>query len=376
MVSKRVASIRSSGIRDIFDMAAEGAINLGLGELDFEPPQGARDALGQACAEGKSKYGPTAGLMALREAIASHESTRSPSISVKNVLITAGATEGIMAICQSLIDPGDEVLVPDPGFVLYSPEVLLAGAKSVPYRLDETPGFVPDVGAIQESVTSRTRAIFVNSPSNPTGGVITKEAHRAITEIAVDHDMWIVSDEVYEDFLYDGAEHFSFSGDLDNAIVVNSFSKSLAVPGWRIGYILADESVFKELTKMQYYVIACPPTPIQHAILAAMPHRAGFMRDILPILDARRRRIVSLLNEIPSFSCNLPRGGFYAFPRYNIDIPSRRLAERIVGAGVINSPGSAFREAGEGHLRFSYAASEDDIARGMGIVRSVVEEQE
>jgi aspartate aminotransferase len=353
-------------------MATEGAINLGLGELDFEPPQVAKEALAQACDAGRSKYGPTAGLMELRKSIAAYETNLSDNISHRNVMVTGGATEGTIVAYHALLDPGDEILVPDPGFVLYYPDALIISAKPVTYDLLEESGYMPDVDQIQESITPKTRAIVVNSPSNPSGGVITHKVQKALLDLSIDHELRIISDEVYEDFVY-GTKHYSFSGHLENAIVLKSFSKSLAVPGWRIGYLLAEESLLMELTKVQYYFLACPPTPIQYAINAALPYRAGFISRILPILDSRRRRMVSMLNDIPGFSCGLPSGAFYAFPRYDLNISSRELAEKIVAKGVVVSPGSAFGAQGERHLRFSYAACEDDISKGIEIVKSVVE---
>ncbi len=372
MVSKRSAGVHPSGIREIFDKASEGAINLGLGELDSDPPEEAKEALKKACVSGNSKYGPTSGLMALRELIASTRSAGAGMITARNVLVTGGATEGIMAVYQALLDPGDEVLVPDPGFVLYAPDAILVGARPVPYALREESDFMPDISQLQSLVTAKTKAIVVNSPSNPTGGVISKEVFNGLLDLARDNGMMIVSDEVYEDFVYD-SRHFSFAGNLDRAIVVNSFSKSLAVPGWRIGYVLADENLLTELSKMQYYLLACPATPIQHAVTAALPYKRKFIARILPLMDARRRKMVSLLNGIPGFSCRLPSGAFYAFPRYDLTIPSRELAEAVARAGVICSPGAAFGLLGERHLRFSYAASEDDISRGIEVVGSVVE---
>ncbi|MDD1773373.1 MAG: pyridoxal phosphate-dependent aminotransferase [Methanomassiliicoccales archaeon] len=367
--------VRPSGIREIFDMATEGAINLGLGELDFDPPEEARDALKKACVSGTSKYGPTAGLTELRDLIASNKTIHTDAITARNVLVTGGATEGIMAVYQVLLDPGDEILVPEPGFVLYPPDATLVGARPVSYGLREESGFMPNISQIEELITPRTKAIVVNSPSNPTGGVISKEVRSGLLDLAEDNRIWIVSDEVYEDFVYD-AEHFTFAGNLENSIVVNSFSKSLAVPGWRIGYLLANEELLRELSKMQYYLLACPATPIQQAITAALPYQGKFIRRILPLLDARRKKMVALLNKVPGFSCGLPSGAFYAFPRYDLEMPSRDLAEAMVHAGVISSPGSAFGQLGEGHLRFSYAASEEDISKGMEIVGSVVESLE
>ncbi len=372
MVSKRLASVGRSGIREIFQMAGEGAINLGLGELDFDPPEEVREALKRAVDLGASKYGPTAGLEELREAIASLTSRCTEGIEARNVLITAGATGGLLACYQTLFDPGDEVLVPDPGFVVYGPDAILVGAKAIPYVLHEEREYLPDATEVEALVTPKTKAIVVNSPSNPTGSVLSAKIHKTIVDLAVDRDIWIISDEVYDRFVY-GTKHQTFCNAHEKSIVVNSFSKSMGIPGWRIGYLVADGALVEEISKMQYYSLACPPTPIQQAVLMALPHHERFIGEILPILDRRRRLMVRLLNRIPGFSCEMPKGAFYTFPRYDVDIASRKLAEMILGAGVISSPGSAFGGMGESHIRFSYAAPEEDIARGMEIVRSVVE---
>ncbi|MBM4237617.1 MAG: pyridoxal phosphate-dependent aminotransferase [Euryarchaeota archaeon] len=371
MVSKRLSSIGRSGIREIFQMAGEGAINLGLGELDFDPPFEIKEALKEAVDLGTSKYGPTSGLEELRESIASLARKCIEGIEAKNVLVTAGATGGLLITYQTLLDPEDEVLVPDPGFVVYGPDAVLVGARAVPYVLREENEYLPDVAEMEGLVTPRTKAIVVNSPSNPTGSVFTEEVHKAIIDLAVDRDLWIISDEVYDRFVY-GREHRTFCNAHEKSVIVNSFSKSMGVPGWRIGFLIGEEALVEEISKMQYYSLACPSMPIQRAIQSGLPYHEQFVKAILPILDRRRRLIVRLLNDIPGFSCALPRGAFYTFPRFDFNISSRKLAEMILREGVISSPGSAFGMNGEGHIRFSYAASEEDIAKGMETVRSVV----
>ncbi len=372
MVSKRVQSIKPSGVREIFEMASRDAINLGLGELDFEPPREAREALKEALDQDRNKYGPTKGIDPLRELVAGKVRKYCEDVTAENVIITASGTQGTMATFQTLFDPGDEVLVPEPGFVLYEPDSVLADAKPVAYHLLDEKGFQPDIEGIKESITPRTRGLVVNSPSNPTGSVLTRENFKALVDIAQDHDLWIISDEVYEDFIYEG-KHHSFNEVLERAVVLNSFSKSFAVPGWRIGYLTAPLDIINDLAKMQYHLVACPPTPPQFAIAKVFHAQVEFTRGILPTFDRRRVTITRMLNDIKGFHCHLPEGAFYAFPSYDLDIPSRDLARKLVAAGVICAPGTAFGDSAEGHLRFSYAASEASIIKGLDIVKKVVE---
>jgi aspartate/methionine/tyrosine aminotransferase len=369
--SERIGSVQVSGIRKMFEMGTADSINLGLGEPDFQPPEEAREALKDAVDAGKNKYGPTSGLPQLREAVAEHMHRYDRRIDASNALITASGTSGLMAIMQSFIDPGDEVLIPDPGFVLYHPHTVLAGGTPVAYTLAHENHFEPDVDEIQSLITPRTKAIILNSPSNPTGGAISEETFKALKDITLDRGILIISDEVYDSFQYEGIHH-SFVTQLENSVVVNSFSKSLATTGWRIGYVISNPAFIETISRMQYYMIACPPTPIQQAVLEAMPHIDRFNSKVLPIFDRRRKVITDMLNDIPGFECVLPKGAFYAFPNFSQDMSSMDLATEILKAGVICSPGSAFGRRGEGHLRFSYSASEDAIVKGIGVVKKVV----
>ncbi len=372
MVSKRVLDIKASGIREIFDMATKNAINLGLGELDMDPPVEAKEAIKEAVEKGYNHYGPTKGLPELREAIARKQSRYRSDIGPGNILITASGTQATMATIQTLFDPGDEVLIPEPGFVIYEPDCRLCDAKPVPYFLDEDKQFRPDLEAINTSITPRTKGIVVNSPANPTGMVLDKETFKGIIDLATDHGLWVISDEVYEDFVYDDAKHYSFSEAIETSVVLNSFSKSFAVTGWRLGYIVAPNDMIDNIAKYSYSMIACPPTPPQYAVLKSIGIQKEFIKKILPLFDHRRRTISGLLNEIPGFSCPLPNGSFYVFPSFEENILSRDLAIELVKAGVVCAPGTAFGDSCESHLRFSYAASESDIIRGIRIVADFV----
>lgn len=374
MISKRVRSIKPSGIRAMFEMATKDSINLGLGELDLEPPQEVTDALKQAADQGRNRYGPTKGIDELRSVVATKVSRYRRDLSIDNVMITCSGTQGAIATYQTLFDPDDEVLIPEPGFVLYEPDAILVGARPVPYGMTEGT-FMPDIDDIMGSITPRTRGLVVNSPSNPTGGVLDRETFKALCDIAEDHDLWIISDEVYEDFIYDpDATHHSFNERIERSVVLNSFSKSLAVPGWRLGYLTASPELVNEISKMQYHLVAAPPTPQQYALAASFHVQQRFLDEIVPLFDRRRKLMAGLLNEIEGFHCPVPKGAFYAFPSYDMPIPSHDLALRIVKAGVIVAPGTAFGERGEGHLRFSYAASEESIVKGLEIVKRVAEE--
>ena len=352
-------------------MGTADSINLGLGEPDFQPPEQAREALKRAVDSGKNKYGPTSGLPGLRDSIARYMGKYNRDISAPNVLVTASGTSGLMATMQSFIDRGDEVLIPDPGFVLYGPHTQLTGGVPVPYTLSHKNSFEPDMDEVQSLITPSTKAIILNSPSNPTGGVISEEVFKAIKDITLDKDILVISDEVYDSFQYEGIHH-SFTTQLENSVVVNSFSKSLATTGWRIGYVISNPEFVEMISKMQYYMIACPPTPIQQGVLDAMPFIDEFNAKVLPIYDQRRKVIIEMLNDIPGFKCAMPKGAFYAFPNFEQKMSSMELATKILKGGVICSPGSAFGERGEGHLRFSYSACEDDILKGMEIVKNVV----
>ena len=353
-------------------MASRDAINLGLGELDCIPPVEAREAYKEALDQDRNRYGPTKGIDELRDLVAGKVRKYRSDICRENVIITASGTQGTMATFQTLFERGDEILIPEPGFVLYEPDSILVEAVPVPYPLLDEEGFQPDIEALKRSITPRTKGLVVNSPSNPTGSMLTRENFKALVDLAVDNDLWVVSDEVYEDFIYEG-RHFSFNEIIERSVVLNSFSKSFAVPGWRLGYLTAPKDLVDHIAKMQYHLVACPPTPPQYALAKVFEIQEGFTKGLIPTFKRRREIMVDALNAIDGFRCHRPEGAFYTFPSYEQSISSRELAHALVAKGVICAPGSAFGERGEKHLRFSYAASEEAIGQGLDIVRKVVE---
>lgn len=369
-MSDRLAAIPMSGIRKMFDLAKPDSINLGLGEPDLEPPKEAIEGMNAAAVDGKNKYSPTAGIPELRDAIAERFSRYNPGLSGRNVIVTPSGSTALLEMTQAFVDPGDEVLVPSPGFVIYAPHASLAGGKPVEYRLTEG-DFQPDIDYIQDRITEKTKMIVVNNPSNPTGGVLSEESRKALADIAHDKDVMIMSDEVYESFVYEG-RHQSFLPYLDRAVVVGGFSKMMAVTGWRLGFAIANEECMDALVKMQYHVCASPGMPAMYGVLNAMPSIDPYLENARATFKKRRDLISKRINEIDGMSIIPPKGAFYAFPSFDLDMTSQELANELVKAGLICTPGSAFGTFGEGHLRFSYAASEEKIDKGMDILADTV----
>ena len=367
--SERLGSIPMSGIRKMFDLAGPNSINLGLGEPDLDPPREAVEGMNEAASRGLNKYGPTAGIMELRAGVAKWFS-KYGNISAENVMITPSGSSALLEATQAFINPGDEVLVPSPGFVIYSPHTVLAGGKPLEYRLTEG-SFLPDIEDMKDLITKKTKMMVVNSPANPTGGVLDKPAYKALLDLAEDHDLMILSDEVYDSYIYEG-EHYSFMDHLDRAVVVNGFSKMMAVTGWRMGAIFSNKDVMNDLIKMQYHVCASPNMPAQYGILNALPVIESYLENARKIFKARRDLISKRINEIDGMHIVPPKGSFYAFPSYDIDMRSEELANTLAKNGLICTPGSSFGKYGEGHLRFSYAADEKKINAGMDILADIM----
>jgi aspartate aminotransferase len=373
MVSQRTREVEISGIRKMFEAAPPNAINLGLGEPDFEPPKEVIAALCHAVQNGMNHYGPSAGLTALREKVAERYHDRDPDTTRDNVIITGGGSEGLMSVALALYDPGDEVLVPNPGFVLYGPHARLCGATSVPYSLDERHHYQPNFDELEQRVTPRTRAIVVNSPSNPTGGLFPRATVERLVAFAEAHDLTIVSDEVYEEMVYDG-KFASFWGRGDRAVVVNSFSKTLAMTGWRIGFLVAPRSLAVEINKIHYHMMACPSTPAQAAVLAGLNLSGDAVRAMVSEFRARRDLVIKGLNRINGLTCVPPAGAFYAFPRFDWPGTAQEIAGTLLQRGLITTPGDAFGSLGASHLRLSFATSRQNLTRALAMLRRYANE--
>jgi aspartate aminotransferase len=372
MVADRTRRVEISGIRRMFESAPPNSINLGLGEPDCDPPPEVIASLCHAVQNGGNHYGPSAGLSALRDRIASRYLERDPRTVRENVIVTASGSEALMTTALTLYDPGDEVLVPNPGFVLYGPHARLAGAVPVPYPLLEKRKYQPDLDALERLVTPKTRAIVVNSPSNPTGSMLPPASVDKIVDFADRHRLTIVSDEVYEEIVYEGT-FSSFWGRTDRLVVVNSFSKTFAVTGWRLGFLVAPKALAIELNKIHYHIMACPPTPAQTAILAGFEAGDAATRAMVREFRARRTLIDRLLRAMPGVSLVPPAGAFYAFPRIAWNQSATEAAHALLARGVITTPGDAFGSLGAGHLRLSFAASREKLKAGLGIMHEYAE---
>ena len=356
----------------MFEMAKKDAIQLGLGEPDFNPPPEAIEALKKAVSEGKNSYASIFGLKELRDAVAGYCGRYMKGLTDENIVITQGGSEALMVTAMTLYDKGDEVLIPDPGFVFYKPHAMLNGAKPVAYAQSQENEFVPTQDDLLDKITPNTKAIVVNFPNNPCGSTLTNADRDMIVDIAKDKDLTIITDEVYDLIIYE-SEHVSFLGHHDDLVFINSFSKSFAATGWRIGYLASpNPEMAEKLGMMHYYTVACPTTPIQWAVLTALETCMAFPAMMLKEFKKRRKVIVDLLNEIDGVDCLMPKGAFYVLPKIDVTIADPELATEIVKAGVICSPGSAFGPAGAGHIRFSYANNVENIEKGISIVEGVI----
>ena len=372
--SERANNINPTGVRRMFDMADDDAVQFGLGEPDFQPPEIAIEAFAKAMKDGKNKYTTTAGLPALRQKIAETWHHRIPELNASNVCITMSGTNGLLDIFLALVGPGDNVLIPEPYFPLYPSDVVICGGEPNLYPCTFENGFVPTIEDLESRVDENTVAVLYNFPSNPTGGNVTASQRDELIAFASEHDLWLITDEVYDRIVYEG-QHVSFLGaGYDRVIMVQSFSKTFAMTGWRIGYILSpDQEAMAQLIKMQYYVTACSNDAMQHAVLEALEKAPDYPRKMCAEFKTRRDLICERLNAMPGVSCHVPTGAFYVFPK--VDVPgmnSEEIAMALLEGGVLCSPGTAFGAAGEGHLRFAYTTGREDIDMGMDRVEAVL----
>ena len=379
--AKRVTSIEPSPTVALGNLVAElkakgdTILSLSVGEPDFPTPAHIIEAAKKALDEGHTKYTPSPGIRELREAIAekSSEENGIPS-KMENVLV-APTKHTLFLTCMALLEAGDEAIIPDPGWVSYAPMVTLAGAKPVPVRAADDDAFVLRPETVAEAIKKRTRLLMVNSPSNPAGSVYPRETMRGLADLATDHDLIIVSDEIYEKILYEG-EHVSpasLDGMFDRTVTVNGFSKTYAMTGWRLGWLVAPTPMLKQMGKVQEHTITCATAFAQKAGVAALRGPTGPVDSMVREFKARRDLVMEELGRIEDFETVRPAGAFYAFPRFDVPMNSEALAERILQKGkVAVTPGSAFGTAGEGHLRLSFAASRDTIIEGVRRIGEVV----
>jgi len=337
-------------------------IHLELGEPDFHPSGAVNAALKRALDEGKDRYCAVAGLPSLRDAIASYlQDTRSLTVSPANIVIAPGCKIALFMAMMALIDPGDEVLFPDPGFPGYSSITLGLGGTPVAFELSQRNHFQPDPDEIAAKITSRTKILIANSPGNPTGTVYTDEVQRRLAELAVEHDLVVLSDEIYARIIY-GAEYVSFMkypGMEERTLVIDGFSKSFAMTGWRLGYTVAPPRIVPALQMLAVNSYTCVAEFSQYAAIEALRDREGATPRMVREFATRREQFVRDLNRVPGFRCSPPEGAFYAWVNISETGMSAEELCRIMleEAGVAAIPGAAFGAAGKDFVRFSFASS-------------------
>jgi aminotransferase len=374
--SARVASVPPSGIRRFFDIAAtmEDVISLGIGEPDFVTPEPIVLAGIASLARGETGYTSNSGLRELRVAISEHLYARyglayDPE---EEVLVTVGVSEALYLALTAILNPGDEVIVPQPCFVAYAPEVTFAGGVPVIVPTVVEDAFQVTGREIAAAVTPRTKALLIGYPNNPTGAVMSRERLGQIAAVAREHDLLVISDEIYDRLVY-GVEHICFAtlpGMAERTVLLQGFSKAYAMTGWRVGYIAAPAALLGLMRKVHQYTIMSAPTPSQHAALAALREGEPYVQRMVAEYDRRRRLIVAGLNEI-GLRCFEPQGAFYAFPSVVASgMDENEFAERLLQEErVAVVPGSAFGEAGRGFVRCSYATAYEKIEQALERMR-------
>ena len=371
-VAKRVQELPPSGLRRFFDLAAtmDDVISLSIGEPDFATPGHILEAAVNSMRHQGTRYTSNSGTIELRRVLAEHLE-RLYQVSYRpedEILITVGVSEALYLATTTIIDPGDEVIVPQPCFVAYTPEVILAGGIPTPVTTQVENGFQVTAAEIEAAITPRTKAILFGYPSNPTGAILERETLAAIAEVVIKHNLLVISDEIYDRLVY-GTEHIcvpSLPGMRERTILLGGFSKDYAMTGWRIGYTAAPAEILAAMRKIHQYTIMSAPTMAQAAAITALRDGEPDIQFMRQKYDRRRRLIVAGLNSL-GLDCFEPRGAFYAFPSIKAtglndeDFCQRLLAEEKVAV----VPGSAFGAGGDGYVRLSYATAYDKIEQAL-----------
>lgn len=377
MVSKRLQNVPASGTVKIANlvsqMKADGVdiVSFSMGEPDFVTPGNIVDACIDSLRDGFTHYTPSMGIAPLRKAIADEAVRKGIPCKASNVLVTP-TKQAIFMIALAYLDPGDEVLLPDPAWVSYEAVIRLAGAEPVFISTEFENGFVVDPADVEAAITPKTRMLIMNSPSNPTGCVQPASVLKEISKICAERGIRVMSDEIYEHIIYEG-KHYpmaSCEGVFANTFTVSGLSKTYAMTGWRVGWIIASEEDVKAINKLQTHSITCCTSFVQTAAVEAIKGPQDSRDSMVAEFKKRRDLALDLINDMPGLECNRPDGAFYLFPKYEKDIKSVDLAEFLLQKGhVAITPGRSFGPAGEGFFRMSYATSESQIIEGLSRIK-------
>jgi aspartate aminotransferase len=381
-LASRVSQLNGEGALAVFSRAKElekqgrSIIHLELGEPDFHPAAPVVDALRAAVAEGRDRYVSPRGIPALREAVAAYlQRTRHLSVAADQVLIAPGCKMALALSMMALIEPGDEILYPDPSFPIYPSFTRGLGGKAVPFYLEEKNQFQPDVAEIASKITPRSKALIFNSPNNPTGTVFSEDTLKLIAALAVKHDLWVIADEIYARILFNGEYKsiYAMAGMKDRTIIIDGFSKSFAMTGWRLGYAVAPKEFIDALDLLVLNTFTCTAEFSQVAAIEALNDSTNAVDAM--VLEYRKRRdlFVTKLDQIPGFRCQSPDGAFYAW----VNIEDTGLAAEEVQrllleeAGVAGIAGAAFGPAGKNYLRFSLVSARNLLEEALERIERV-----
>ena len=380
-LAEKIVAIKPSGIRKFFDIAQEmkDAISLGVGEPDFDTPWHIRDEGIYSLEKGKTFYTSNAGLKELREEISRYTYRKQGILyehPTREILVTVGGSEAIDIGFRAMVDPGDEVLIPQPSFVSYEPCAVMAGAKPVIINLKAENEFRLTAQELEEAITDRTKILVLPFPNNPTGAIMERKDLEAIAEVILKHDIYVMSDEIYSELSYKG-KHVSIAelpGMQERTVLINGFSKAFAMTGWRLGYACGPENIIEQMTKIHQFAIMCAPTTSQYAAVEALKNGDEDVAEMRTAYNQRRRCLVHAFREM-GLECFEPYGAFYIFPCIReFGMTSEEFAMRFLKEEKVAAvPGTAFGDCGEGYLRISYAASLENLQVAMDRLKGFVE---
>ena len=379
-LSDRTVALKPSGIRKFFDVVNEmpDAISLGVGEPDFDTPWHIRDVGIYSLEKGRTFYTSNSGLMELRSEICRYLKRKYDlSYNPKDeVLITVGGSEAIDIALRAMINPGEEVIIPQPSYVSYEPCAILANANPVIINLKNENEFRLTAAELEEAITDKTKVVIMPFPNNPTGAIMERKDLEAVAEVIIKHDLYVISDEIYAELTYSDSGHVSIAsipGMLERTIVINGFSKSYAMTGWRLGFACGPKKIIEQMTKIHQFAIMCAPTTSQYAAIEALRHGDDDVKEMCEAYNQRRRYLLHTFKQM-GLPCFEPFGAFYVFPcikefgMSSDEFALRQLEEEKVAV----VPGTAFGDSGEGFLRISYAYSIESLKEAIGRIESFI----
>lgn len=381
ILSKKVLEVKPSGIRKFFDIVSEmeNVISLGVGEPDFTTPNSIKQSAIQSLNLNQTNYSSNWGFLELRDEICKYLDRRfNLSYDYKDeVVVTVGASEAIDMCVRALIEQGDEVLIPEPCYVSYSPIVHLSGGVCVPIETKVENKFIVTPEDLKDKITNKTKLLILNYPNNPTGAVMRKKQLQAVADVIKETDIIVLTDEIYSELTY-GEKHYSFAnidGMKERTILINGFSKAYSMTGWRLGYACGPSEIIKQMTKIHQYAIMCAPSISQYAAIDALKNCDDSVQEMKKEYDERRHLVVKTFNEM-GLPCFEPEGAFYVFPNIkSIGLSSEQFAEKILyNKKVAVVPGNAFGQSGEGFIRVSYSYSKAHLIEAMDRIKEFINE--